>query len=138
MNLREIDAEIEDTELELRNVIIKALGNDALALPQHVQQKIDERLQRASKKNASLDMEYYQTLEGKLEYCDLRELQDIITSKKTWAEFQSRFSNKKALVGKFDQLAELRNSIRHSRTVDEVTKMEGKASLLWFKKVLKI
>lgn len=138
MNLREIDAEIEDTELELRNVIIKALGNDALALPQHVQQKIDERLQRASKKNASLDMEYYQTLEGKLEYCDLRELQDIITSKKTWPEFQSCFSNKKALVGKFDQLAEVRNSIRHSRTVDEVTRMEGKASLLWFKKVLKI
>ena len=81
-------------------------------------------------------MEYYQTLKGNLEYCDLRELQDTITSKKIWPEFQSRFSNKETLRGKFDQLAELRNSIRHSRTVDEVTRMEGEASLLWFKEVL--
>ena len=131
-----MDAEIEEAELGLRNAVMKALGSNASALPQHVQQKIEERLQRASKKNAALDEEYYQTLKGKLEYCDLRELQDTITSKKIWPEFQSRFSNKETLRGKFDQLAELRNSIRHSRTVDEVTRMEGGASLLWFKEVL--
>ena len=135
-NLRKIDAEIEDTELGLRNIVIKSFGDDVFALPQHIQQKIDERLQRASKKNTSLDMEYYQTLKGKLEYCDLRELQDTITSRKTWPVFQSRFSNKETLVVKFDQLAELRNSIRHSRTVDEITLKEGEASLIWFKGVL--
>ena len=32
--------------------------------------------------------------------------------------------------------AELRNGIRHSRTVDEITRKEGEASLLWFNKVL--
>ena len=135
-DLRKMDVAIEETELGLRNAVMKVLGSNASALPQHVQQKIEERLQRASKKNAALDVEYYQTLKGKLEYCDLRELQDTITSKKIWPEFQSRFSNKETLKGKFDQLAELRNSIRHSRTVDEVTRMEGGASLLWFKEVL--
>ena len=34
------------------------------------------------------------------------------------------------------QLAELRNGIRHSRTVDEVTRKEGEAAILWFKQVL--
>ena len=33
-------------------------------------------------------------------------------------------------------LAELRNAIRHSRTVDEVTRKEGEAALLWFRQVL--
>ena len=35
-----------------------------------------------------------------------------------------------------NQLAELRNSIRHSRSVDEITEKEGEAAILWFKKVL--
>ena len=50
--------------------------------------------------------------------------------------FQGRFPNKETLVKRFDQLAELRNAIRHSRTVDEVTRKEGEAAILWFKQVL--
>jgi len=38
---------------------------------------------------------------------------------------------------KFDQLAELRNAIRHSRAVDEIKRKEGEAAILWFDKVLK-
>ena len=34
------------------------------------------------------------------------------------------------------QLAELRNGIRHSRTVDEITRKEGEAAVLWFGEVL--
>jgi hypothetical protein len=33
-------------------------------------------------------------------------------------------------------LAEMRNCIRHSRAVDEVTRKEGEAALLWFFQVL--
>jgi hypothetical protein len=39
-------------------------------------------------------------------------------------------------AGRFDQLAQLRNGIRHSRTVDDVTRKDGEAALLWFKQVL--
>jgi hypothetical protein len=49
---------------------------------------------------------------------------------------QARFPNKETLSKRFDQLAELRNGIRHSRTVDEVTSKEGEAAILWFKRVL--
>jgi hypothetical protein len=35
---------------------------------------------KAVKKNASLDADRYQALGGKMEYFDLRELQDVITS----------------------------------------------------------
>ncbi len=134
--LRELDARIESIELAFRDLIAQALGGDATKLPQHVLQKIDERLQTAAKKNAALDVNHYATLAGKLEYADLRELQDTVTSKALALSFQSRFPNKETLVKRFDQLAELRNGIRHSRTVDEVTRKEGEAALLWFKQVL--
>lgn len=38
---------------------------------------------------------------------------------------------------KFNQLAELRNGIRDSRTVDEVTRKEGEAATLWFEQCLR-
>lgn len=134
--LRDLDEKIERVELNLRSAIASALDGDAAQLPQHVVQKVAERIQRAAKKNAALDTDYYQTLAGKLEFCDLRELQDTITGKSLWATFEPRFTNKETLNAKFGQLAELRNSIRHSRTVDEITRKEGEAAILWFEQVL--
>ena len=122
--------------MALRGLIGKALDGDAAKLPPHVLQKIDERLQAAFKKNPALDANHYGTLVGKLEYADLRELQDTLTSRALASLFHPRFPNKETLVKRFDQLAELRNGIRHSRTVDEVTRKEGEASLLWFNQVL--
>jgi hypothetical protein len=134
--LRELDAQVEGVELTLRETIAKALGGDAAGLPPHILQKIDERIQAAAKKNAALDQNYYQTLAGRLEYADLREIQDAILSKTNWPLFQGLFANKETLSKRFDQLAELRNGIRHSRTVDDVTRKEGEAALLWFRQVL--
>lgn len=134
--LRELDESIELVELELRSVVVNALGNDPAQLPSHITPRVEDRIQRAMRKNAALDAEYYQTLEGKLEYFDLRELQDTITNKALWPLFEPRFANKVTLAAKFDQLAELRNSIRHSRKVDKITSKEGEAAILWFEQVL--
>lgn len=133
--LRELDAATEQVELALRKVVETTIG-DLSQIPSHVLQKVDERISRATKKNASLDAERFQTLAGKLEYFDLRELQDTITGKAPWSLFETRFGTKEALAAKFDQLAELRNGIRHSRTVSEIVRKEGEAAILWFKEVL--
>ena len=134
--LRELDAKIEAVELDLRRTISGALDGDIGRLPPHVGQKLDERIQSAAKKHAALDLDHYQKLDGRLEYADLRELQDIILSKSSWSLFQACFVNKETLFKRFDQVAELRNGIRHSRTVDEITRKEGEAALLWFEKLL--
>ena len=134
--LRELDGRIEEVELSLRRIIEQSFGGSVKNLPSHVVQKIDVRIQTAAKKNAALDLTYYQTLAGKLEYADLREVQDAILGSATWTAFQQRFVNKETLAKRFDQLAQLRNSIRHSRTVDEVTRKEGEAALIWFQQVL--
>lgn len=134
--LRDLDAAIEQSELGVRKVVDVTLNGDESLIPSQVLQKVDERVIRATKKNAALDAEHYQTFGGKLEFFDIRELQDTITSKALWGRFEPRFTNKETLIGKFNQLAELRNGIRHSRTVDEITRKEGEAAILWFKQVL--
>ena len=135
-HLRELDGRVEKIELALRSLICKVLNDDARKLPPHVLQAINQRLQPALKKNAGLDPHRYETLAGKLEYADLRELQNTMTNRNLEALFRPRFLNKEKLVKHFDQLAELRNGIRHSRTVDEVTRKEGEAAVLWFEQVL--
>lgn len=134
--LRDLDAMIEQTELGVRKVVDVTLNSDESLIPSHVLQKVDERVMKATKKNAALNAEHYQILSGKLEFFDIRELQDTVTSKALWGRFEPRFTNKETLIAKFNQLVELRNGIRHSRTVDEITRKEGEAAILWFKQVL--
>lgn len=130
--LRELDAKVEEVELALRQIIQTGIPDGAETFPPHVDQRINERLQTATRKNPSLDQDYYQTVPGKLEFADLRELEAIVLSKDLWSRFEQRFSNKEVLAKRFAQLAELRNGIRHSRTVDDVTLKEGEAALIWF------
>ncbi|MBK8174841.1 MAG: DUF262 domain-containing protein [Rhodospirillales bacterium] len=134
--VRELDEAIERTELALRQAIVAAVDGDPAQLPPHVLQKVEERIQRAAKKNAAFDTDFYQTAAGKLEYCDLGEIRDILTGKASWPRFEPSFVNKETLLARFGQLAELRNGIRHSRTVDEITRKEGEAAILWFEQVL--
>jgi len=134
--LRELDAQIEKIELALRNAIATTLNDDPRRLPSHVQQKITERLQAAANRNPAMDSQRYQTLAGQLEYADLRELQDMILNRALWADFESRFGSKETVVTRFSQLAELRNSVRHSRSVTDIIRADGEAAILWFRQVL--
>jgi hypothetical protein len=127
---------VEDVELGIRCVIADALDDDTSRLPSHVQTRVKERLQTAARKNPAVDSNHYASLAGQLEYFDLRELQDTIVSKPLWPAFQGRFGTAGVLAERFDQLAGLRNCIRHSRAVDEVTQKLGEAAILWFRQVL--
>ena len=134
--LRELDQHIENIELTLRRLVVETLANDVAQLPPHINQKITESILKQAKKNAAIDVENYHELSSKLEFADLRELQEIITWKATWPKFELQFANKEALNVKFGQFADLRNAIRHSRKVGEIVRKEGEAAILWFKQVL--
>jgi hypothetical protein len=134
--LRELNDNVEKIELALRNLINQRLEGDPTKLPGHVLQNADQRLQGARRKDPGLHTVENDRLAKLLEFSDLRELQDTIANKALWPLFSQRFVNKDALRARFGQLAELRNGIRHSRAVDEVTRKEGEAAILWFEKVL--
>lgn len=137
INLRELDRQVELVELALRRSIDEAFGGDVGRLPSHMADRIQERLDRAERKNPAFDKEYSATLAGKLEYSDLRELQIILEGKQSWSLFADLFQNRTTLTVRFDQLAELRNSLRHSRTTGDITIKDGEASVLWFQQALK-
>jgi hypothetical protein len=134
--LRELDAELEHTELRLRGLIDTVLGHDPGKLPAAIVARTDGRIKAALKRNPGLDPARMETLAGRLEHADLRELQEAIGNKLLWPLFESRFGQKDQLSVRFDQLAELRNSIRHSRAVGPVVRKDGEAALSWFGSVL--
>jgi hypothetical protein len=120
----------------LRGLVAATLDGASQQLPSHVAQELEGRIQSAARKNAAMDTERYESLVGKLEFSDLRELQGTITNKALWPYFEPRFAHKEVLNAKFSQLAELRNGIRHSRSVDEITRKEGEAAIIWFEQVV--
>lgn len=135
-SLRELDEKIEKVELCIRGLIDEMLAGDFSLVHQKVQGDVAERIERAVKKNAALDHANYESLSQKLEFFDLRQLQSTMEGKKLWPRFETTFKNKAALSIKFNQLAELRNSLRHSRTVTDIVRKEGEAAVLWFFNVL--
>lgn len=135
--LRALDERVEQVELALRNGLIAATGSDFSLLPPHVQQRIQERVEREMRRDPSQAPARFSTLAGRLEFADLRELQDAIAGKQLWDSFAPIFGTKEALGVRFNQLAELRNGIRHSRHVSDITRMEGEAALLWFEQALR-
>lgn len=132
--LRELDAHVVAVEIELRRLICLVLNERIADLPSHVQRNIKDRADQLRRTRPgsfpSLD------LAGALEFCDLRELQDILVSKQLWPRFASRFGTQEQLAIRFGQLAALRNSLRHVRTVDDVTRKDGEAAILWFRGAL--
>lgn len=73
----------------------------------------------------------------KLSFSDLRDLENIIITKANWSEFSEVFPNKGLLITRFDQLANLRNSIAHSREISMPVLFDGKAAITWFHEFLK-
>ncbi|MDE2933221.1 MAG: DUF262 domain-containing protein [Chloroflexota bacterium] len=136
--LRNLDADVEAIELALRRCIASAIDGDTeIIRGMHFFPKVRERLDAELRRNPARDRDYYATLGGMLEYFDLRELEDTIKNGQVWDRFAPRFNTKEGLATRFRQLADLRNAIRHSRTVDEVTRNDGEAAIHWFRGALR-
>jgi hypothetical protein len=131
-----LDAKVEAVELSIRRLIAERLDGDRSLLPPHVKERVQDRVAAAARKLPEDSALKLWTLEGQLEYFDLRELQDVITSKLLWPRFEPTFRTKESLGGRFGQLAELRNAIRHSRTLSDVAIKDGEAAVLWFDSML--
>jgi len=139
VNLRKLDAAVEKIELGLRELIVEKLENNPKLLPSDIKNAAEENIQRAERNNPAMnDDGRYNTLSGILEFCDLRGLQQTIMNKNLSGKFQEILTNKETLQTRFRQLANLRNPLRHSRQVDNVTRKEGEAAISWFGRVLRI
>jgi len=136
--VRELDERVEKIELGLRDLVSEVLSGEIKQVPEHILQQVNDRIDQAIRKSATIDTDKFETLAGKLEYFDLRHLEQTICNKNLWNKFVNQFSSKQVLIERFDKLASLRNSIRHSRAIDEILHKDGEAALIWFERVLAI
>lgn len=140
-HLKDLDAEIEEIEYSIRRTIIKTIGDEMdkyiNSVPQHIQDKVERRIDADIKKKANASYDDYKNFSKRIEFFDLREYQETIISKLNWEKFNSIFSDKQSLDIRFNQLSTLRNGIRHSRSISEIEQMDGEVAIKWFKTVLK-
>jgi hypothetical protein len=133
--LRELDEDVERVELGLRDLVVKRLENSRALWPQHLRDRLEGRIAGAIRKNPSLDPATFDTLDQAIQFADLSELFDAMVAKDVAGRFTDLGATP-ALQLKFVQLGDLRNSIRHSRAVSDVTRLEGQAAVHWFNSIL--
>lgn len=138
--LQSLNDDIEKVELNIRNIIVSKKGNDLNSYKSttqaNIQEKVDKRIATELKKNPSLTLDKFDAFSERLKYFDLFELFEVITTKQNWPDFENVFGTKELLQNRFNQLATLRNKIRHSRDVSPVDKLDGEAAIAWFKEVV--
>lgn len=142
-DLTSYNNEIEIIEFALRDLISLKLTDaseeDAYSefIPQHIIDKANGRILNWLMKNPGEDNAQFTTIRRKLDFFDLQEYKDVITSKIVWNLFEDNFGSKGVLMNRFSQLGELRNGIRHSRDITEATLKDGEAAISWFNSVLR-
>ncbi len=139
--LQKLNNEVEAIELKLRELLIEKTNGEADAYrthtPQHIQEKVNKRIATELKKKPGLSDENFNKFRERLKYFDLFEYYDTIVSKANWHLFEGVFGSKPQLENRFNQLSTLRNCIRHSRDISSIEKLDGEASIAWFKQILK-
>jgi hypothetical protein len=133
--VRDLDTQVEQVELGIRDFITTQLDADTTLLPRHISDKLHAKISDAARKNPAAAT-HPTALHALLQYSDFRELQDIVTAKTLWDRFELAFGTKENFNMRCGQLAELRNTIRHSRPMNDVTRKDGEAALRWFRQVL--
>lgn len=141
--LKQLDQSVERVEIGIRHLILNAEFSKSFQdfkenMPSHILDKLATRLKREKKNNPALIEEHKENTSFWMQYSDLQELQGIITSKSLWSHFEDHFGSKEKFTSELNDIANLRNAIRHSREVDKITKLKGEASLMWFEEQLKI
>ena len=132
-----VDEESTALEISLRAVVNLLISGGVREIPQHVIAKVDQRIEDIARRNPAIDPAGFPTLSAKLEHFDLQDIQEVIVSRAHWDKFRFLFRRKETFEANFVQLTDLRNAIRHTRTVDEVTLKGGDYAVAWFKSALK-
>lgn len=141
-DLEHYNVKIEQIELALRDLISNKLNNAAELdaykelVPNHLKIKAEGRISAFLSKNPGEDKSQFSSLRRKLDFFDLQEYFDMVSSKVNWNLFEENFGSKGILQNRLNQLAELRNGIRHSRGATDIAIKDGEAAISWFSSIL--
>ena len=124
-------------ENKLRDIIDKQLAGELSdyweeTIPSDIKAAVEIKISHEKKKQPYKEDSAFPNLE-KLSFLDVMDYFKIIIS--NWVYFSDIFGSKPELERHFTALKEYRNYIKHNRKMDEVTKRNGEAAVLWFERV---
>lgn len=134
--LDQLKVDVANIERRLRSLIANTINDDWSVIPDHIRAKADDRINAVVRENPVVDRTQFNSASGRLAYCDLRELEQIIVSKSHWTMFADAFGTKEMVNIRFRQLAPLRNANAHLREVDELVRSDAATAVIWFKGAL--
>jgi len=138
--LRELDEEIEQVELMLRDLITDEFESSELReknfLPGHLIPKINDRIKKEVSQKPNYKTEDFQSIGDQVQFLDFPDYSQVITKKSNWQIFEDNFTNKSELQNRINKLSNLRNRIRHSREISETDRLDGQAAISWFKNTM--
>lgn len=141
-DIKLIEEEVDAIEKKLRAVFVDTLetasgkkkyqeiitGSSKSDLRRRIKQHVDLHPKESS--------EDYDLLKDAIDFADIEHLKLIILKDTNWQYFESIFKTKAATEKYFNQLSQLRHTLKHSRKLTELVKLEGMASLEWFNQVI--
>lgn len=133
---------IDGLELELRSLIDSLLQETygeqywKQAVPAQTQQNVKQRIEKKLSQDPSKSWSDFATSESRLEFCDLSDYGLIILARNNWPSFDHIFRSRSEFERHMTSVSRLRNSIKHSRTVDMVERLAGEAGILWFQRII--
>ena len=137
-----ISETIDLIENTLRSVIDKRLkefhGNKfwKTTIPGDIQEKVKKRIDEQIKKYPWLKPFPDKSSFNKWDFCDVGDYLKIIL--KNWNLFQDLFLQKEGLSQHFKNFSNIRNSVKHNRSMNEVEVKLGEASIIWLARTLEI
>jgi len=136
----EENAVIDRLEQQLRDLIhatlAKAAGDDywKQAIPSQVQQGVKTRIQEHLSRHPNRSWHDYASGRSRLDFCDISDYETIILAKTNWSLFEPVFRKRGEFERHMSSVRRFRNSIKHSRKVDTVERLNGEAGILWLRR----
>ncbi len=129
---------VDFIENKFREIIDKQLIDEIPnywqdVVPSDIRSVVVKKIEHEKKKHPYLrDVDY--SNEEKLAFLDIMDYFKIILS--NWTYFSEIFGSKSELEKHFSSLKEYRNCLKHNRKMDEITKKNGEAAVLWFERII--
>lgn len=103
-------------------------------IPSDIQDVVDKKIQDDLRRHP-YKLEEYMRDDVRVTFLDVMDYAKIILS--NWQVFGKYFGSKGEVEQHFRAFKNYRNPIKHGRSVNEVDKRNGEASVLWFENILK-
>ena len=137
-----IEDDVDKIEKKLRNLFVGTLEKETgktdyqdILTGRH-KNDLKRRIQQHVDKHPSDSIDNYKSLKNSIEFSDLEHLKQSILKDVNWPFFESFFKNETDAKKYFDQLSHLRHTLKHSRKMTELVKLEGLSSIEWFDQIV--